>query len=482
MVKSFRTLNMLVVFILLASALVVPASVQAGPQPTGPAVQPLAPDATPVSLDPFSTGPSYDSGWRSIAPGQILSMWHQLGLAPAMMLVQLETFKSGSSAGIEQRFVGGNDLGTKSAGFGPPDARVGAYWHNLTNNYIQVTRMAEDTTLDAVRVRIWEMGHSADYSVWVTLTPNQNNYFTHNLGGNPEDYVVDMVFNDTAAGGLGVNQRAYGGRTLGMNSTFFNDGAGAGAYWFGLQGNVIYIHRMKDDEFADEILLRIWQRQNPTYDSGWTSIGAGSAYLFTHAIGGSAEDYRVDMEFKSAAPILINQCFYGGNDNGPQQSPFVLAADNDRQGAYWYGLTNRTITVFRRNEDPCATQVRIRIWNFWTPTLPDIDSGWRSILPDTFGGFTHGITGSLDDYLVDFQFKDSGLYSIGIHQRGLGGMDWTDGLPHRRLLVQRMAPRCFSCAGRKMWTHPICAPACGTCLSRLMTAAGRISPPLLGYS
>jgi hypothetical protein len=96
-------------------------------------------------------------------------------------------------------------------------------------------------------------------------------------------------------------------------------------------------------------------------------------------------------------------------------------------GAYWYALTDQSITVFRRGEDSCANQVRIRIWNFWTPTLPDFDSGWQSIMPDHFGGFSHGITGNFDDYLVDMQFKDSGLFSIGIHQRGLGGMDWIDG-------------------------------------------------------
>ena len=420
--KSFRIFGVLVVLAMLVSF--GPAS--AAPA-AAPASQPQAPSATAVSLDPFSTGPSYDSGWRSIDAGQTLSMWHGLGKPPALMLVYLETLKYGSPAGIEQRFIGGNDLGSWSAGFGSANNRVGAYWHNLTGSYILVTRMPEDTALDAVRVRIWGMGRNADYSAWVTVSPGQYTNFIHNLGGNVNDYVVDMVFNDTSTSGLGVNQRAYGGRTLGTLSAPFNDGSPIGAYWRKLDSVGIVIDRLLDDTYADEILLRIWQRQKPTYDSGWVSIAQGDFYTFNHHIGGSANDYRVDMEFKSSSdPWSINQCFYGGNDFGPQSVP-PSAADNGRVGAYWYGLNIDSITVSRRPEDSCADQVRIRIWNFWTPTLPDYDSDWRSITPDVLGGFTPGITGGLDPYMVDLQFKDSGAFGIGIHQRGLGGMDWTNG-------------------------------------------------------
>jgi hypothetical protein len=331
--------------------------------------------------------------------------------------------------GIHQIFTGGNELGSRSSGFGAEENRVGAYWHNLTVNYISVTRMPEDTMVNAVRVRIWPMSASADYSSgWIDLIAGQSKILTHNLGGNAEDYVVDMMFNDTdsTANSQGVNQRAYGGRTLGTASTFFNDGQQVGAYWYAVAGNVIYVRRMEQDEYADQVLVRIWKRQPATYDSGWVSINQGAGHTFMHNIGGSAEDYRVDMEFKAPPGLLVNQSFYGGNDMGPQ-STIPNAANNDRVGAYWYGLDTDSIAVFRRNEDTCAPQVRIRIWNFWTPTRPDYESGWLPVSPDTFAGFTPGITGSLDPYLVDLQFKDSGQFSIGIHQRGLGGMDWTDG-------------------------------------------------------
>ena len=33
----------------------------------------------------------------------------------------------------------------------------------------------------------------------------------HNLGGNPEDYAVELLFEDSDSGGLGINRVAFGG-------------------------------------------------------------------------------------------------------------------------------------------------------------------------------------------------------------------------------------------------------------------------------
>ena len=430
--KSFRFFSILVAVALLASALAVPAPAQGVAQQTAPEAAALAPAATSVAMNPFSTGPSYDSGWRAIAQGQILTMWHSLGLNPTMMLVQLEEREYDSSYGIHQLFAGGNDLGNLSAGFGHEEHRVGAYWHNLTTSYVQVTRQEEDTVVDAVRLRIWGVSTSTvDFSSgWTNIPAGQSPYFTHDLGGSVDDYVVDLMFNDTVIGGLGVNQRAYGGRTLGTLNMPFDNGSRVGAYWFGLQTNVIYVHRMPDDEYADQVLVRIWTRTKPDFDSGWRHILPGDDILSFHNTGSSADDYRVDMEFKSdTPPLLINQCFYGGNDIGPKVDnlgPNLTAADNDRVGAFWYGLDTQYIKVFRFGKDKCADHVRIRIWNFWTPTQPNYDTGWKPVSQDQEILLDVGAPPSADNRLIDLQFKDSGMNSIGINQRGLGGMDWTD--------------------------------------------------------
>lgn len=413
--KSFRIFSALIVFILLVSF--VPAS--ATPI-TDPAPGPAATSAA-VPLNPFSTGPSYDSGWRNIAQGQTISMWHQLGGAVANYFVDLQTRRYGGVTGISNRFIGGNDQS------GSED-RQGAYWHGLNSNYISVTRQPEDTLVDAVRVRIWEVG-SADWSSgWTAIDPGHYYEFHPPLiANNPiENYVVDLMFSDN--GILGVNQRAYGGRTLGINSMNFDPGARVGAYWYDLKNGSIQVYRMNEDEYADQVLVRIWFRQLPTYDSGWFTMAPNTTHVFTHNIGGNPDDYRVDMEFKSDNSNWgINQCYYGGTDIH-EKSPYPPGYKNDQLGAYWQRLNGSTLSVYRLPEDNiCADQVRIRIWNFWTPTRPDFDSGWKSVAAGGLQTYDPGITGSLDPYLVDLQFKDSGFPNIGINQRGLGGLDWTDG-------------------------------------------------------
>ena len=114
----------------------------------------------------------------------------------------------------------------------------------------------------------------------------------------------------------------------------------------------------------------------------------------------------------------VNQCFLGGNDIGASPDPFLPVSDNDRVGPYWFNLDADSITVRRRNEDTCVEKVRIRIWNFWTPIQPSPGEG---------RGLAHYSNLDPARMLVDLQLKDSGLLSIGMHQRGLGGMDWTNG-------------------------------------------------------
>jgi hypothetical protein len=48
----------------------------------------------------------------------------------------------------------------------------------------------------------------------------------------------------------------------------------------------------------------------------------------------------------------VNQTYYGGAD----------LANNARVGAYWSGMTPKQVLITRRNEDPAADLVRMRIW------------------------------------------------------------------------------------------------------------------------
>lgn len=92
----------------------------------------------------------------------------------------------------------------------------------------------------------------------------------------------------------------------------------------------------------------------PAYDSGWVSIAQGEAKTLTHNLGGNADDYVVDLTFKSDAPTYgINQLFFGG----------MYAYDPLKYyGAYWRELTSAKMVVSRQGDDIHVDKIRVRIW------------------------------------------------------------------------------------------------------------------------
>jgi len=71
----------------------------------------------------------------------------------------------------------------------------------------------------------------------------------HNLGGNPDDYVVDLQFRDQS---WGVHHKGYGGLVEGPVISF------RGAWWQNLTEESIEVKRGADDDIAESIRVRIW--------------------------------------------------------------------------------------------------------------------------------------------------------------------------------------------------------------------------------
>jgi len=92
----------------------------------------------------------------------------------------------------------------------------------------------------------------------------------------------------------------------------------------------------------------------PAYNSGWRTIAQGATLVLTHNLEGSADNYVVDVTFKSdLGSYGVNQLFYGG----------MYTSDPTRHyGAYWRSLTSTSITVYRNNDDVHCDKVRVRIW------------------------------------------------------------------------------------------------------------------------
>ena len=91
--------------------------------------------------------PNYDSGWRTIAAGQTLTMVHVLGTTNVYVYV---IGKSASATyGIHQI-----DYGWTSAG-GIGNAVYGLRWYALDTEVIKVVRADQDSVWEQVRVMIW---------------------------------------------------------------------------------------------------------------------------------------------------------------------------------------------------------------------------------------------------------------------------------------------------------------------------------------
>ena len=85
-------------------------------------------------------------------------------------------------------------------------------------------------------------------SGWVSVPQGDNRAIEHGVGGDPDDYVVDMEFR---SGEFGRNNAGYGGDIRSAVAVF-------GTYWYSLGARYVGVHRNADDNAAAEVRIRIW--------------------------------------------------------------------------------------------------------------------------------------------------------------------------------------------------------------------------------
>jgi hypothetical protein len=353
--------------------------------------------SAPAAAGPTYPGaPAYDSGWQSIAPDQTLTLIHNLGVNPSNYVVDLR-FNALEQFGINQASYGGNQLMAPVPDGYVADDSVGAYWHSLTPYTIKVYRMPQDRNYASkIRVRIWVVLLEDWDSGWLDIAAGANVSPTFSIvGGVADNYLVYLEFKDTGIylppnTGYGIHQRYYGGFAQANNHQ-------VGAYWRNLTDTSIVVHLRPDETAIGQVRVRIWNQPRPTYDSGWVGVSQGLYALINHAVGGNPDDYIVDLEFKTDASWGINQRCYGGCDLRANDGVYA----NTKEGAYWRNLTNTAIEVGRRSGDLFAEQVRVRIWNFWTPTRPDYVSGWKTSATGAAITLSPPLGGSADTYLLN---------------------------------------------------------------------------------
>ncbi len=243
---------------------------------------------------------------------------------------------------------------------------------------------------------VWDSG-------WVAIATDTAMAFTHNLGGDPGLYAVDLWFRDTRQPGLGIHHRAYGGMDVG--------GQRFGVHWQNLTDTGIRVFRHRDDMAAGQVRLRIWIPDPPEYDSGWRDIQPGQAITLTHNLSGDVDDYTVGIKFRDTSPDGrgIHQFAIGGLETG-----------GAFHGAAWRSLTDTSIVVWRYPDDTSVHQVRVFITR---PDPPDYDSGWVDIATDTVRTLTHNLGGNPNSYLVRAAARSTVPGGPGINTRAAGGME-----------------------------------------------------------
>jgi len=95
--------------------------------------------------------PAYDSGWQSIAQGEVRSFTHGLGGDPDDYVVDLQ-FQN--QFGYRHQMAYGGNYYASSVTPGHT-VTIGGYWYGLDDQEISVTRFLDDTDIAEVRVRIW---------------------------------------------------------------------------------------------------------------------------------------------------------------------------------------------------------------------------------------------------------------------------------------------------------------------------------------
>jgi hypothetical protein len=362
-----------------------------------------------IWVDP---NPDYDSGWVSLSAGAVAtSLNHNLGGNADDYVVDMQ--QKCTIYGVNHVFYGGVDQGDKTAAGAWNNYRMGSYWNKLTNSNIDVYRRSNDELATQVRVRIWKRPSPSYDSGWVDLTAGSNKSLYHYIGGNPDDYLVDLQFQNATDG---THQMFYGGTDLGSNPIGgLNEDDRIGACWQMLNDASIRVFRFEEDIYAPKARVRIWNIWKPLapdYDSGWVGLQKGQSKTLKHNLGLGADSMYVDMQ-KKGSNGAVNHYAYGGFDFGPGD-----VAD-DRVGAYWHHLEGENISIQRRSEDEVSSSVCVRIWKM---PIPDYDS---DIVPMTAGGaavlLNHNLGGDVGDYLVDMQ---CGSAVYGINSICYGGSDF----------------------------------------------------------
>ena len=274
--------------------------------------------------------PAYDSGWESVGI-RIVPTWqeftHNLGHPQENYRVSLECRDNGT-------------LGTYDCinnGFG-----VDVHWYNLTGDSIKIL-MVSGSRPDYVRLRIYPKPFAYDPGYLVLdARPDPTSFtYTHNLGGDPDNYVA--------------NVRCWDISSL-KHYDCIDNNFDVNVHWYELTDTHIKFYTIAG--LVPFMARAFIDTGVPAYDSGWEPVGIliePTSMSFTHNLGGDPDDYLVRLECRDNGGLGTYDC----TDN------------NFDINAHWYDLTSTTVDAYVISGS-CPDYVRARIWrihNLYAPLV-----------------------------------------------------------------------------------------------------------------
>jgi len=103
----------------------------------------------------------------------------------------------------------------------------------------------------------YQSDETPDYdSGWYSINANAYKDFTHNLGGDVNDYTVVLEQKDLTGGGLGINNKWLG-------TDVYYTGGGVtpnyvGSFWVNLGTTSVRVYRNPQDVSSDQVRIKIW--------------------------------------------------------------------------------------------------------------------------------------------------------------------------------------------------------------------------------
>jgi hypothetical protein len=205
--------------------------------------------------------PTFDSGWTNIITGPPTLFTHGLGITETDLTVGL--WFSSATRGIHQFGYGGLAVDPDPGPPFIPGRLLGAHWHNLTTNTVQVFRHPHDTDVEQVRVIVvkGDRPHydSLEVHGWQPIAPGDRFTFTHGLNWNPNLLLVrGECYSPTVSGMGGIHQWLAGG-----NHDWFVGWQGSN--FQNLTSNTVTVVRQADDQICPQVRVRVWKRGAQVY-------------------------------------------------------------------------------------------------------------------------------------------------------------------------------------------------------------------------